>query len=73
MTAERERPAAYIRSAFSDDTDLASHFDAVAEGARQRGWPPPQAYAEDPAWPRGTGPPWPAWRPRSRQAATTRC
>jgi hypothetical protein len=56
MTADRERPAAYIRCAFGDDTDLASHFEAVAEGARQRGWPPPQAYTEDPGLAEGYGP-----------------
>ncbi len=36
----RARPAAYIRGA-CDQADLDRQREAVAEGARQRGWPPP--------------------------------
>jgi hypothetical protein len=56
LTADRTRPAAYIRSAFGDGADLARHHAAVAEGARQRGWPPPVVYAEDPGLAEGYGP-----------------
>jgi Resolvase, N terminal domain len=56
LTVDRARPAAYIRSAFGDDADLARHHEAVAEGARQRGWPPPVVYAEDPSLAEGYGP-----------------
>jgi Resolvase, N terminal domain len=45
VPADRTRPAAYIRAA-PGDADLARHHDAVAEGARQRGWPPPAVYTE---------------------------
>jgi hypothetical protein len=56
VTADRARPAAYIRSAFADGADLARHHEAVAEGARQRGWPEPEVYAEDPGLAEGYGP-----------------
>ncbi len=49
MMAERACPAAYIRGAQSDDAGLARQRDAVAEGSRQRGWPPAVVYAEDDA------------------------
>jgi hypothetical protein len=45
VTAERERPAAYIRAAPGED--LAWLRAAVTDGAQQRGWPPPEIYAED--------------------------
>jgi hypothetical protein len=45
VTADRTRPAAYIRAAPGHDTDLARH--RAAEGTRQRGWPPPVIYTED--------------------------
>lgn len=45
MTAERVNPAAYIRAAPGED--LAWLRTAVTEGAQQRGWPPPEIYAED--------------------------
>jgi hypothetical protein len=48
VTADREHPAAYIRTAFGGDADIARYGEAAAEGARQRGWPPPQVYAEAP-------------------------
>jgi hypothetical protein len=41
------RPAAYIRAAPGDADDLARQCGAAAEGARQRGWPPPAVYAGD--------------------------
>jgi len=41
VTADRVRPAAYIRSALGDGADLARHRAAIAEGARQRDWPQP--------------------------------
>jgi hypothetical protein len=47
MPADRARPAAYIRAARGHDADLARYRDAVTEGARQRGWPPPTVYTED--------------------------
>jgi hypothetical protein len=47
VTMDRVRPAAYIRAAPGDDADLARQHEAVAEGARQRGWPPPAVYAGD--------------------------
>ena len=47
MTTDRARPAAYIRAARGRDADLARHRQAAAEGARQRGWPPPAIYTED--------------------------
>lgn len=56
LTADRTRPAAYIRAAFGDEADLARHHAAVAEGARQRGWPAPTVYAEDPGLGEGYGP-----------------
>jgi hypothetical protein len=43
---DRGRPAAYIRAA-RDEVGLDRQREAVADGARQRGWPPPTAYAED--------------------------
>lgn len=43
---DRARPAAYIR-ATRGDADLSRQRAAVANGARQRGWPPPSVYAED--------------------------
>jgi hypothetical protein len=46
MTA-RTRPAAYIRVVPGDAPGLARQREAVAEGSRQRGWPPPVIYAED--------------------------
>jgi hypothetical protein len=49
VTTDRARPAAYIRAAPGRGADLAIHRDAVAEGARQRGWPPPAVYTEDEA------------------------
>jgi len=45
---DRSRPAAYIRAG-RGDADLARHREAVAEGARQRGWPRPTLYIEKPA------------------------
>ena len=53
---DRSRPAAYIRAG-RGDADLARHREAVAEGARQRGWPRPTLYIEKPAdVDRGRGP-----------------
>ena len=49
MMAERACPAAYIRGGQNGDAALARQRDAVAEGSRQRGWPPPVVYAEDDA------------------------
>jgi hypothetical protein len=43
---DRGRPAAYIRAA-RDEADLGRQREAVAGGARQRGWPPPTVYVED--------------------------
>ena len=45
----RARPAAYIRAASSDEDGLARQREAVADGSRQRDWPPPVIYAEDDA------------------------
>jgi hypothetical protein len=45
---DRSRPAAYIRAG-RDDADVAWQREAVAEGASQRGWPPPTVYVEFPA------------------------
>jgi hypothetical protein len=45
---DRSRPAAYIRAG-RGNADLARHREAVAEGARQRGWPRPTLYIEKPA------------------------
>jgi len=45
---DRSRPAAYVRAA-RGDTDLIRHREAVAEGAKQRGWPRPTLYIEKPA------------------------
>lgn len=56
MTAERVRPAAYISSTLGDGADLTRHHEAVAEGARQRDWPQPTVYAEDPGLAEGYGP-----------------
>ena len=47
MAIDRVHPAAYIRAARGGDPDLARQHEAVADGARQRGWPPPTVYAED--------------------------
>jgi hypothetical protein len=51
VTMDRERPAAYIRAVRGGDSggdgDLARQHEAVADGARQRGWPPPTVYVED--------------------------
>jgi hypothetical protein len=44
---DRARPAAYIRATRGDDGDLARQRAAIADGARQRGWPPPTVYAEE--------------------------
>jgi hypothetical protein len=44
---DRSRPAAYVRAG-RGDADLACHREAVAEGARQRGWPSPTLYVERP-------------------------
>jgi hypothetical protein len=44
LTADRARPAAYIRA--DGPGDLARLRAAANEGARQRGWPPPQIYAD---------------------------
>lgn len=49
MTTDRSRPAAYVRATSGHGADMARHRDAVAEGARQRGWPAPTVYAEDEA------------------------
>lgn len=74
MPADRARPAAYIRAARGHDADLARHQNAVTQGARQRGWPPPTVYTEDETdLAAGHAPPSPASKPRSRPAATTRC
>ncbi len=43
---DRGHPAAYIRSGLGD-ANLAGQHKAVAEAARQRGWPRPTVYAED--------------------------
>jgi hypothetical protein len=56
VTADRTRPAAYIRAPLGDDAELARHREAVMDGARQRGWPPPTVYAEDPDLAEGHGP-----------------
>jgi hypothetical protein len=45
VTADRVRPAAYIRAAPGEDLDWLRA--AVTEGAQQRGWPAPEVYAED--------------------------
>jgi len=45
----RTRPAAYIRAAGDDHDALAWQRQAVGEGSRERGWPPPKVYAEDDA------------------------
>lgn len=45
---DRSRPAAYIRAG-RGDADLACYRQAVAEGAGQRGWPPPTLYVEQQA------------------------
>ncbi len=45
---DRVRPAAYVRAG-RGDAALAWQREAVAEGARQRGWPPPTVYVEDKA------------------------
>ena len=45
---DRSRPAAYIRAG-RGHADLARNREAVAEGARQRGWPRPTLYIEKPA------------------------
>ena len=45
---DRGHPAAYIRTGHGD-ADLARQNKAVAEAARQRGWPLPTVYAEDQA------------------------
>jgi len=37
----RARPAAYIGAGRGDEEDLARQREAVADGSRQRGWPPP--------------------------------
>jgi hypothetical protein len=42
---DRVRPAAYIRAA-PGSNELARLRAAIAEGASQRGWPPPAVYAE---------------------------
>jgi hypothetical protein len=49
MMAEHACPAAYIRGGQDDQVALARLRDAVAEGSRQRGWPPPVVYTEDDA------------------------
>ena len=43
---DRARPAAYVRAGL-DAANLAWQHEAVAEGARQRGWPLPAVYVED--------------------------
>ena len=43
---DRGHPAAYIRAGHGD-AGLAAQHKAVAEAARQRGWPRPTVYAED--------------------------
>jgi hypothetical protein len=45
---DRARPAAYIR-AYQGEADLDRQREAIAEGARQRGWPPATVYLEDQA------------------------
>jgi Resolvase, N terminal domain len=45
---DRGHPAAYLRAGHGD-ADLARQNKAVAEAARQRGWPLPTVYAEDQA------------------------
>jgi|SRR6185437_4633495 len=45
----RARPAAYIRARRGDQDELARQREAVADGSRQRGWPPPVIYAENEA------------------------
>jgi Resolvase, N terminal domain len=47
LTANRTRPAAYVRATPGHDTDLARHRAAATEGTRQRGWPPPVIYTEN--------------------------
>ena len=47
--ARRARPAAYIRARRGGERGLARQRQAVADGSRQRGWPPPVIYAEDDA------------------------
>ncbi len=47
MTVDRVCPAGYIRAVRGDDEDLAWQREAIAAGARQRGWPPPAVYTED--------------------------
>jgi hypothetical protein len=49
MMADRSCPAAYIRGRRDDQAALDRQRDAVLEGSRQRGWPPPVVYAEDDA------------------------
>ncbi len=45
--ADPRHPAAYIRAAPGSGGDaLARQHEAVAEAARQRGWPAPVVYAE---------------------------
>jgi hypothetical protein len=46
VATDRVRPAAYIHAARGSN-DLARLRGAIAEGACQRGWPPPTVYAED--------------------------
>ncbi|HEY1642001.1 MAG TPA: recombinase family protein [Streptosporangiaceae bacterium] len=46
LTADRVRPAAYIRAAPGADLDWLRA--AVTDGAQQRGWPAPEVYAEEP-------------------------
>jgi hypothetical protein len=46
VTASR-RPAAYLRSMHGDTASLTRQQHAIAEGARQRGWPDPVIYAEE--------------------------
>jgi Resolvase, N terminal domain len=45
---DRSRPAAYIRVG-RGNAGLARQREAATEGARQRGWPAPTVYVEDPA------------------------
>jgi len=56
VALDRAHPAAYIRAPLGDDAELIRHREAVAEGARQRGWPPPTVYAENPDVAEGYGP-----------------
>ena len=53
---DRPRPAAYIRVGLGGDADLSRHREAVAQGARQRGWAPPAVYTEAPQVAEGHGP-----------------